>query len=285
MRDNQNNELNMGRYRPPNKYEYLNYEERPEGTIVDAIVLHYTVSNYTKAYTTLTAEQGVSAHFLIREDGRIDNLVPLGKLAWHAGLSNWRGQEEVNKFSIGIEIVNPGSGEQECFPIFGNSDIPKDRCEKHPFTKQQLENVVDIINLLKSYYPEIENRNIIGHSDITAYSGRKIDPGVAFDWKYLADKGHGLYPKVYVKDPTLLFQMNDSGVGVKTLQQNLNLYGYNITNSGHFDEHLANVVRAFKLHFNQEQEFGWGEWDSKSDAMLNDLLAQVNELQNFHYEL
>src|SRR3712207_681221 len=53
-------------------------------------------------------EAKVSCHYLIAEDGQICRMVPEEKRAWHAGRSSWRGQEDVNSRSVGIEIVNPG---------------------------------------------------------------------------------------------------------------------------------------------------------------------------------
>ena len=91
----------IGIYRAPNEYQYLNYNDRPKGVITDTIVIHYTVGNFRSSYLTLTAPRGVSAHYLIDRDGRIDNLVPEEKRAWHAGVSHWH-KDNVNDFSIGI---------------------------------------------------------------------------------------------------------------------------------------------------------------------------------------
>jgi N-acetylmuramoyl-L-alanine amidase len=266
----------MGLYRTPANYEHLNYGDRPQEALIDTLVLHYTVLDYTQSFVVLTAERGVSAHYLIREDGHIDDLVPDEKKAWHAGVSNWRGKESVNDFSIGIEIVNPGSGDQDCYPVLG----PAPECYKNPFSTVQLEALCTLIDYLKSIHPNIEERNIVGHNDITAYSGRKIDPGAAFDWKYLADNGHGIYPAVVLPPKWLaagqmLLKFGDEGEDVKGLQHKLNLYGYNITENGLYDQHTANVVRAFNLHFNQNPEFGWGIWDPAADSKLDNLLDQL----------
>src|SRR3569833_55469 len=77
---------------------------------VSMIVLHYTgMADAAAAIERLcdpVAE--VSAHYLVDEDGTIHRLVAEDKRAWHAGKSRWRGIEDVNSASIGIEIVNPG---------------------------------------------------------------------------------------------------------------------------------------------------------------------------------
>ncbi|WP_411705685.1 1,6-anhydro-N-acetylmuramyl-L-alanine amidase AmpD [Edaphovirga cremea] len=100
----------------------------------------------------------VAAHCLIRRDGEIVQYVPFDKRAWHAGVSQWKGRERCNDFSIGIELEG--------------TDIL-------PFTDVQYRSLIDISELLIGYYP-ITLENITGHSDIAP--GRKTDPGPAFDW-------------------------------------------------------------------------------------------------------
>jgi len=81
----------IGFYRPPNQHKHLNYNERPKGTIIDTIVLHYTVTDYAESYYLLAhadgGRPGPSVHYMINTDGRIDNLAGDDKVAWHAGVS------------------------------------------------------------------------------------------------------------------------------------------------------------------------------------------------------
>ena len=98
----------------------------------------------------------VSAHFFIRRNGEVVQFVPCSKRAWHAGASNWQGQERCNDFSIGIELEG--------------SDF-------EPFADAQYEALSALTLALKQAYP-IEG--IVGHSDIAP--GRKTDPGPCFDW-------------------------------------------------------------------------------------------------------
>ena len=102
----------------------------------------------------------VSAHFVIRRDGGLQQFVPCASRAWHAGISSWRGRERCNDFSIGIELE--GSDEEA-------------------FTTAQYTTLNALIRLLASHYP-IED--VVGHSDIAP--GRKTDPGPYFDWPLLA---------------------------------------------------------------------------------------------------
>ena len=87
-----------------------NHDERPAGTPVDILVLHYTgMRTADEALARLCdPEAKVSAHYTIGRDGRIFSHVPEDRRAWHAGLSFWAGERNVNARSIGIELVNPG---------------------------------------------------------------------------------------------------------------------------------------------------------------------------------
>lgn len=101
----------------------------------------------------------VSAHFLIRRDGEIIQFVSLNDRAWHAGISTCLGRENVNDFSIGIELEG---------------------CDDDVFEDRQYASLNILINLLMQHYKLIEYDKIFGHSDIAP--GRKTDPGPNFDW-------------------------------------------------------------------------------------------------------
>lgn len=105
----------------------------------------------------------VSAHFLLRRDGRIIQFVSCDERAWHAGRSNFAGRENCNDFSIGIELE-------------GTDTIP--------FTDEQYQSLARLTDVLMAHYPGIRSDRIVGHADIAP--GRKTDPGPAFDWaRYL----------------------------------------------------------------------------------------------------
>ena len=101
----------------------------------------------------------VSAHLLIRRDGRIIQYVPFHGRAWHAGVSCFEGREACNDFSIGIELEG---------------------ADDSPYTTAQYERLAAITRALQAAYPAITPERITGHSDIAP--GRKTDPGAAFDW-------------------------------------------------------------------------------------------------------
>ena len=74
------------------------------------IIIHYTgMKSESAAIRRLQDPKfKVSAHFCIKKNGNILNLVPSLYEAWHAGISNWKKYKSLNKYSIGIEMTNPG---------------------------------------------------------------------------------------------------------------------------------------------------------------------------------
>jgi N-acetylmuramoyl-L-alanine amidase len=135
---------------------------------VTMIVLHYTgMESGEAAIRRLTdPASGVSAHYVVAEDGRVLRMVAEDKRAWHAGKSHWRGVSDINSASIGIEIVNPGHE-------FGY----------RPFPDEQIDAVVRLVSEVKDRH-EITRGNVVGHSDIAP--ARKRDPGELFPWYRLA---------------------------------------------------------------------------------------------------
>jgi AmpD protein len=107
----------------------------------------------------------VSAHVLIKRNGEVIQFVPFDKRAWHAGVSSYKGKNDCNNFSIGIELEG------------SDDDI---------FEDIQYEKLSLITSLLITEYDLITKDNIKGHSDIAPE--RKTDPGVLFDWdRYLTN--------------------------------------------------------------------------------------------------
>lgn len=153
-----------------------NFDERPAGTPVDMLVLHYTgMPSARAALDRLTDPAAqVSAHYAIDEDGTCFRLVDERFRAWHAGRSFWRGQTNLNARSIGIELVNPGHE-------FGY----------RPFPAVQMTALIRLARQILGRQ-SIPPRNVVGHADIAPR--RKEDPGELFDWPGLAREGIGLWP-------------------------------------------------------------------------------------------
>jgi len=150
---------------------------RPDGVPVDMLVLHYTgMRSAEEALARMCAPAAkVSAHYCIDEDGSVIRLVPEDNRAWHAGVSYWRGETDINSRSIGIELVNPGHE-------FGY----------RPFPEVQITALTLLVSAILRRHP-IPPRNVVGHSDIAP--SRKRDPGELFDWPRLARVGIGLWPE------------------------------------------------------------------------------------------
>jgi len=103
----------------------------------------------------------VSAHCLIRRDGKIIQYVSFDDKAWHAGISCFNNRDKCNDFSIGIELE-------------GTDDIP--------YTSEQYQQLTTLTLCLQNQFPDIIMDNIVGHCDIAPQ--RKTDPGRAFDWPF-----------------------------------------------------------------------------------------------------
>ena len=132
------------------------------------IIIHYTgMKKETLAIKRLcNFNSKVSAHYFIKKNGDILNLVPDLFEAWHAGKSRWGNYKSLNKYSIGIEIQNSGH---------------ENKYEK--FTLNQIDSLKKLLKKLIINY-KINKKNILGHSDIAP--DRKIDPGEKFPWKSLS---------------------------------------------------------------------------------------------------
>ena len=113
----------------------------------------------------------VSSHYIINRKGEVTQLVKDLHIAWHAGKSKWKGFKDLNKDSIGIELVNKGHK-------FGYQK----------FTNFQIKSLVKLCKKLKKKY-NISRKNFLGHSDIAPL--RKIDPGEKFPWQKLSNYNLG----------------------------------------------------------------------------------------------
>ena len=143
-----------------------NFDER--SLPISMLVLHYTgmVDAATAINWLVSPESKVSAHYVVTEDGQVIRMVDEEKRAWHAGRAHWRGIDDVNSASIGIEIVNPGHD-------WGY----------RPFPDEQVAAVIRLVMAVKDRHG-ITRGNIVGHSDIAP--ARKRDPGELFPWHSLA---------------------------------------------------------------------------------------------------
>lgn len=106
----------------------------------------------------------VSSHFFVERDGSIHQFVDSDDTAWHAGKSEFRGRENCNDFSVGVELE-------------GALGVP--------FTERQYRALEAILQGLIRRYPKIPPHGVVGHEHISP--GRKWDPGPSFDWARVLD--------------------------------------------------------------------------------------------------
>jgi N-acetylmuramoyl-L-alanine amidase len=205
----------------------------------DMLVLHYTgMMSAAKAVTFLaSAESKVSCHYVIDEAGLVTQLVPERERAWHAGVSFWHGETDLNSASVGIEIQNPGH------------DLGY-----HDFPDAQIGAVISLsLDIVRRQ--RIPAARVLAHSDIAPQ--RKIDPGEKFPWARLAAAGVGHWTRPSpVRAGSAWLSLGDVGAGVLEAQQLLTLYGYDVPLNGRYDADTERVVRNFQRHFRPEQADG-----------------------------
>ena len=210
----------------------FNRKKRPNNSI-KIIVIHYTgmQSERESIANLCSSKSKVSSHFVINQNGKTYRLVQDNQIAWHAGKSCWRKYKNLNKNSIGIELVNKGHQ-------FGYTN----------FKKKQISSLIKICKSLQKKY-KIKKRNVIGHSDIAPL--RKIDPGEKFPWKQLENNRIGIWHRC---KPSLLRKYRNVKILEKKnkikLIKNLNKIGYCFSTKKKY--FLTKILKAFQRHYRQE---------------------------------
>jgi len=200
----------------------------------DLLVLHYTaMETAQEALERLCSpDNEVSAHYLISASGEVFQLVAEDRRAWHAGRSYWAGNSDVNSRSVGIELDNNGIA---------------------PFSFPQFQSLIVLCHDIFQRW-SIPAWRVVAHSDIAI--GRKVDPGIRFDWSGLAKKSIGCWPC-----PRQPAHRSDES----QFLEDAALYGYE-TNLG-----LNPVLNAFRLHF---RPAGTGALDLIDCALVHDLAVR-----------
>jgi N-acetylmuramoyl-L-alanine amidase len=214
----------------------------------DMVVLHYTgMPTGDEALARLRDPAAkVSAHYLIEEDGRVFALVPEERRAWHAGVSFWKGERNVNAVSIGVELVNPGHD-------WGY----------RPFPDAQIAALVELLTGIRGRW-DVSDARIVGHSDVAP--DRKIDPGELFPWKRLAEAGFGLWVEP-APAPGAPLQSGEESTAVFALQAGLTRLGYDCAPSGVFDETTAQTITAFQRHWRPDRVDGAADGETRARLM------------------
>ena len=215
--------------------------------IIKFIIIHYTgMKKETEAIQKLcNYNSKVSAHYFIKNSGEILNLVPDLYEAWHAGKSRWGNYKLLNKYSIGVEIQNPG--------------------HEHNYKKfnfNQIASLKKLLNhLIKKY--KIRKKNILGHSDVAP--NRKKDPGEKFPWKELAKDDLCYWHKLNDK---IIKKLRKKSVNLK----NRSIFIKNLSKLGYSNYSKKYVIKAFQRKF--RQSLVDGKIDEECFLISKNLLKQ-----------
>ena len=213
----------------------LNFDVKKRRTKeIKFIIFHYTgMKKENQAINQLTnSKSKVSSHYLIKNNGEILTLVPDLYIAWHAGQSCWKKYKSINKYSIGIEISNPGHENSY-----------------KQFKKKQIKSIYKLTKYLIKKY-KIKQNFILGHSDIAP--DRKKDPGEKFPWKYLSKNKIGYWHNLNEKK---LFKNRNQKVDIfdkEKFIKNLYKIGYPRNIFFNKDKYLKLLTTAFQRRFRQE---------------------------------
>ena len=197
------------------------------------IIIHYTgMKSETLAIKRLSDPKSkVSAHYLIKDNGKILNLVPDSYIAWHAGKSVWKSYNSMNKHSIGIEISNPGH----------NNNYKN-------FSSNQISSLSKLIKFLIKKY-KIKKTNILGHSDISPK--RKKDPGEKFPWETLFKKGFINWHKLKDKKIKIYRGLKLTLIEEEIFLKNLYKFGYCKIKNENLSKNKIYLTKAFQRRFRQ----------------------------------
>ncbi|MDE5206075.1 N-acetylmuramoyl-L-alanine amidase [Citrobacter amalonaticus] len=232
---------------------------------IKVLVIHYTADDFDSSLATLT-DKNVSAHYLIpsvppmhRGKPRIWQLVPEQDLAWHAGISFWRGATRINDTSIGIELENRGWQKSVGDKYFA------------PFEPAQIQALIPLAKDIIARY-DIKPQNVVAHADIAPQ--RKDDPGPLFPWRALADQGIGAWPDAQRVNFYLAGRSPHMPVEMASLLDLLGRYGYDVKPEMTAREQQR-VVMAFQMHFRPTL---WnGVADAETQAIAEALLEKYGQ--------
>ena len=232
-----------------------NQRDRPDGAVIDTLILHYTGMTSGKAAIERLCDPAaeVSSHYVVEEDGQVFRLVEEHRRAAHAGVSIWRQRAMLNDSSIGIEIVNPGH-----------------EWGYRPFPAAQIASLRQLCIEILARHP-IPAARVLGHSDIAP--DRKQDPGELFPWRALAAHGIGVWPAADAAPgaAAAVADVVTDAAALAGVRTSLRRIGYAPAPSGGMDDELAMVLRAFQRHWRPEAVNG------SADAGTRARLAMVVE--------
>ncbi len=198
------------------------------------IIYHYTgMKSENDSINKLTSlDSKVSCHYFIKNNGAIVTIVPDLYIAWHAGVSKWKKYDSLNKYSIGIEISNPGH-----------------KFNYKKFSAKQINSILKLSKFLINKF-KIKPINILGHSDIAPK--RKKDPGEKFPWEYLAKNNIGIWHNLNKKNLKKTRKLKTNIFEKKKFIKNLFKIGY--PKPPNFDKikYSKILAKSFQRRFRQD---------------------------------
>ena len=204
-----------------------NYSKTPSfKRAIKFVIIHYTgmQSEIESIKRLKNPKYKVSCHYLINRKGKIIQMVKDTNIAWHAGKSKWKKFKNLNKNSLGIELVNKGHK-------FGYQSFPS----------RQIKSLIYLCKNLKKKYV-IRQENFLGHSDIAPL--RKIDPGEKFPWKKLSSYKLG---KWFKKSPKKI-DLRERKMKMLFFK-NLKKLGYGYFNVKKRNLSDVKIVKSFQQHY------------------------------------
>ena len=204
------------------------------------LIFHYTGMRSEKAaIKRLTGIQPkVSSHFFIKNSGEIVVLVPELYTAWHAGISEWRKKKQLNKYSIGVEISNPGHQ-------YGYKN----------FSKKQINSLIKLSRYIINKY-QIKKNFVLGHSDVSP--DRKLDPGEKFPCSILSKNKIGIWHNLNENKLSLFRGKKVSYTENRQFIYNLKKIGYATNSKFYKDKQKFQklLIKAFQRRFRQKKVNG-----------------------------
>jgi N-acetylmuramoyl-L-alanine amidase len=201
--------------------------------LIKFIIIHYTgMKKESEAIKKLCDfKSKVSSHYFIKNSGKVLSLVPDLYEAWHAGESKWKNFKSLNKYSIGIEINNPGHS-------FGYKN----------FSSKQIISLKKLLKYLIKKY-KIKFQNILGHSDIAP--NRKKDPGEKFPWRELSQENLCHWHNLSEKNIYRYRKVKLNSIKEKIFLKNLYKIGYPKISKDNYNKNKNYLIKSFQRRFRQ----------------------------------
>jgi N-acetyl-anhydromuramyl-L-alanine amidase AmpD len=228
---------------------------RPEGSVINTITITYSScdGDFNQALTTM-ASRGTSIHYTIKSDGFLDQHHSETQKAFYAGASHWHGEYGVNNYAIGIMLINDA---------------------KSSFPEEQTNKLIALINDIQERHNM--TMEVVGLAEVNA---KHVAPGVFMPWDKLAEAGIGKSVKFPEDiDRACKISLDDKGDHVLALQEKLQEHGYQVPQTGEYDEVTAKFAQSFSNRYapqdthDSEDNFSNNIicWSNAADYALNEL--------------